>query len=566
MTQHRRRRGGQVLVDQLLAQGVERLTCVPGESYLAVLDALHDGGIDVLTCRNEGGAAMMAEAYGKLTGRPGICFVTRGPGATNASHGVHIAAQDSTPMILFIGQVARDMREREAFQEVDYKLFFAGMAKWVVEVDNAARFPELIARAFRVAMQGRPGPVVVSLPEDMLLDEVEVGDAPRVEPAEIWPAPAQMAELQRLLEEAHRPLAILGGSRWTETARAELAAWSERWALPVATSFRRAPLFPADHPNYAGDVGIGPNPKLAARVREADLLLLIGGRMSEMPSSSYTLLDIPVPAQRLVHVHPGAEELGRVYVPTLAIQASPVAFCAGLREMSPARTPSWHNEAAAAHATYLDWSERPTQLPGAFQYGEAMVWLRDRLPPDAVICNGAGNFSIWIHRYYRFRGFGSQLAPTSGSMGYGVPAAVMAKRQLPDRIAVAFAGDGDFMMNGQELATAVQYDCPVIVIVLDNGMYGTIRMHQEREFPGRVVATELKNPDFAVLAQAFGGHGERVERTEEFAPAFERALASGRPAILHCIVDPQALTPAATLDTIRERAMAKAESLSLPRL
>ena len=350
MTQHRRRRGGQVLVDQLLAQGVERLTCVPGESYLAVLDALHDGGIDVLTCRNEGGAAMMAEAYGKLTGRPGICFVTRGPGATNASHGVHIAAQDSTPMILFIGQVARDMREREAFQEVDYKLFFAGMAKWVVEVDNAARFPELIARAFRVAMQGRPGPVVVSLPEDMLLDEVEVGDAPRVEPAEIWPAPAQMAELQRLLEEAHRPLAILGGSRWTETARAELAAWSERWALPVATSFRRAPLFPADHPTYAGDLGIGPNPKLAARVREADLLLLIGGRMSEMPSSSYTLLDIPVPAQRLVHVHPGAEELGRVYVPTLAIQASPVAFCAGLREMSPARTPSWHNEAATAHA------------------------------------------------------------------------------------------------------------------------------------------------------------------------------------------------------------------------
>ena len=323
MTQHRRRTGGQVLVDQLLVQGVERLTCVPGESYLAVLDALHDAGIDVMICRNEGGAAMMAEAYGKLTGRPGICFVTRGPGATNASHGVHIAAQDSTPMILFIGQVARDMREREAFQEVDYKQFFGGMAKWVVEVDNAARFPELIARAFRVAMQGRPGPVVVSLPEDMLLDEVEVGDAPRVEPADIWPAPAQMAELQRLLEEARRPLVILGGSRWTEAARAELVAWSERWALPVATSFRRAPLFPADHPNYAGDVGIGPNPKLAARVKEADLLLLIGGRMSEMPSSSYTLLDIPVPAQRIVHVHPGAEELGRVYAPTLAIQASP---------------------------------------------------------------------------------------------------------------------------------------------------------------------------------------------------------------------------------------------------
>jgi len=557
MTQHRRRTGGQVLVDQLLAQGVERLTCVPGESYLAVLDALHDSGIDVMICRNEGGAAIMAEAQGKLTGRPGICFVTRGPGATNASHGVHIAAQDSTPMILFIGQVARDMREREAFQEVDYKQFFGGMAKWVVEVDQAARLPELIARAFRTAMQGRPGPVVVALPEDMLLDEVEVGDAPRVEPVETWPAPAQMAELQRLLEGARRPLAILGGSRWTEAARAELIAWSERWSLPVATSFRRTPLFPADHPNYAGDVGIGPNPKLAARVKEADLLLLIGGRMSEMPSSSYTLLDIPVPAQRLVHVHPGVEELGRVYVPTLAIHASPGAFCAALRAMSPTRPPSWHEEATAAHAAYRDWSERPAQLPGAFQYGEAMVWLRERLPPDAVICSGAGNFSIWIHRYYRFRGFGSQLAPTSGSMGYGVPAAVMAKRQQPGRIAVALAGDGDFMMNGQEFATAVQYDCPIVVVVLDNGMYGTIRMHQEREFPGRVVATGLKNPDFAAMARAFGGHGERVERTEEFAPAFERALASGLPAILHCIIDPQALTPAATLDTIRERALAK---------
>jgi acetolactate synthase-1/2/3 large subunit len=429
------------------------------------------------------------------------------------------------------------------------------MAKWVVEVDDATCFPELIARAFRVTMQGRPGPVVVSLPEDMLLDEVEVGDAPRVEPADTWPAPAQMAELQRLLEGARRPLAILGGSRWTEAARAELVAWSERWALPVGTSFRRAPLFPANHPNYAGDVGIGPNPKLAARVKEADLLILIGGRLSEMPSSSYTLLGIPVPAQRLVHVHPGPEELGRVYQPTLAIQASPSAFCEALREIGPAHILSWHNEAAAAHAAHLEWSERPTRLPGAFQYGEAMVWLRERLPPDAVICNGAGNFSIWIHRYYRFRGFGSQLAPTSGSMGYGVPAAVMAKRQHPERIVVALAGDGDFMMNGQELATAVQYGCPVIVIVLDNGMYGTIRMHQEREFPGRVVATKLRNPDFAVLAQSFGGHGERVERTEEFAPAFERALASGLPAILHCIVDPQALTPAATLDTIRERAM-----------
>ena len=347
------------------------------------------------------------------------------------------------------------MREREAFQEVDYKQFFGGMAKWVVEVDNAARFPELIARAFRVATQGRPGPVVVSLPEDMLLDEVEVGDAPRVEPVDIWPAQAQLAELQRLLDEARRPLAILGGSRWSEAARADLVAWSERWALPVATSFRRAPLFPADHPNYAGDVGIGPNPKLAARVKEADLLLLIGGRMSEMASSSYTLLDIPVPAQRLVHVHPGAEELGRVYTPTLAIQASPDAFCAALRDMSPARAPAWHNEAAAAHADYLDWSDRPTaprRVP---------VWRGHGLAARAA----AGRCGH-LQRRRQFLDLDPPLLPLPqlwqaarthlGSMGYGVPAAVMAKRQQPDRIAVALAGDGDFMMNGQEFATAVQ--------------------------------------------------------------------------------------------------------------
>ena len=554
-TESTRRTGGRILVDQLIAQGVERLTCVPGESYLAVLDALHDAAVDVLVCRAEGGAAMMAEAYGKLTGRPGVCFVTRGPGATNASPGVHIAAQDSTPMILFIGQVARGMREREAFQEVDYKQFFGSMAKWVVEVDDAARLPELIARAFRVAMQGRPGPVVVSLPEDVLTDEVAATDAPRVEPVEIWPGPNQMARLRSMLDEAERPLVIAGGTRWTPEARAALVTWSERFGLPVATSFRRAHLFPADHPRYAGDVGIGPNPKLAARIKAADLLVMIGGRLSEMPSSSYTLLNIPVPAQKLVHVHPGAEELGRVYQPALAIEASPGPFCAALAEMpAPQAAPSGA-QAAAAHAEYLDWSETPDDLPGSFQYGRAVVWLRDRLPADAVICNGAGNFAIWIHRYYRFRAFGTQLAPTSGSMGYGVPAAVMAKRQCPDRPVVAFAGDGDFLMNGQEFATAVQYGIPILVIVLDNGMYGTIRMHQEREYPGRVSATQLKNPDFAALARSYGGHGERVERTEAFADAFERAMASGKPAILHCMVDPQALTPTMTLDAIKARAL-----------
>ncbi len=544
------RTGARILVDQLIAQGVERLTCVPGESFLAVLDALHDATIDVMVCRQEGGAAFMADAYGKLTGRPGVCFVTRGPGATNASAGVHVTSQDSTPMILFIGQVGRAMRDREAFQEVNYKQFFGGMAKWVVEIDDAARVPELVARAFRTAMQGRPGPVVVALPEDMLTEEAEVDAAPRVVPVEIHPGFAQVEGLRALVEKAERPLVVLGGSRWTEEARGNLIAWSERFDLPVATSFRRASLFPADHPHYAGDVGIGPNPKLFARAREADLLVLIGARMSEMPSSSYSLIDIPNPRQTLVHVFPAAEELGRVYQPALAIQATPAPFCEALAATT---APSARRSglAAAAHADYLQWSETPRTLPGAFQYGEAMVWLRERLPPDAIICNGAGNFATWIHRYYRFRGFGTQLAPTSGSMGYGLPAAVMAKRQHPERIVVALAGDGDVLMNGQEFATAVQYDIPIVVVVLDNGMYGTIRMHQERDYPNRVSATALRNPYFAGLARAYGGHGERVERTEEFAPAFERALRSGRPAILHCIVDPQALTPARTLDEIR---------------
>jgi acetolactate synthase I/II/III large subunit len=546
------RTGGQILVDQLIAQGVDRLTCVPGESYLAVLDALYDASIDVLVCRNEGGAAMMADAYGKLTGRPGVCFVTRGPGATNASPGVHIAAQDSTPMILFIGQIARGMREREAFQEVNYKQFFGCMAKWVVEVDDPARFPELIARAFRVAMQGRPGPVVVALPEDVLVEEAEVADAAKVEAVEIWPGPPQIARLTALVTAAERPLVLLGGSRWTEEARLNMITWSERFGLPVATSFRRAALFPSDHPNYAGDLGIGPNPRLADRVRDADLLVMVGARLSEMPSSSYSLVEIPTPRQKLVHVFPAAEELGRIYQPTLAIQATPGPFAEAAASISVASPSANARRATDAHAEYLEWSETPPGLPGAFQYGKVMVWLRERLPADAIICNGAGNFTIWIHRYYRFRVLGTQLAPTSGSMGYGPPAAVLAKRQFPERIVVALAGDGDFLMNGQEFATAVQYDIPVIMIVLDNSMYGTIRMHQERHYPGRVSATRLKNPDFAALGRDYGGFGERIERTEDFAPAFERALASGKPAILHCIVDPEALTPNLTLDAIRK--------------
>ncbi|WP_342165874.1 thiamine pyrophosphate-binding protein [Methylobacterium sp. SD21] len=555
MTAHRPRTGARILVDQLVAQGVERLTCVPGESYLAVLDALHDAAVDVMVCRQEGGAAIMAEAAGKLTGRPGICFVTRGPGATNAASGVHIARQDSTPMILFVGQIARSMRGREAFQEVDYRRTFGDLAKWAVEIDEAARIPEIVARAFRVAMQGRPGPVVVALPEDMLDEMVEVGDAPRVEPAAPAPSTADMERLAALLAQARAPLVLVGGSRWTAADSAALASFAERFDLPVANSFRRAGLFPADHPNYAGELGIGPNPALLERIRQSDLLLMVGGRLSEMPAQGYTLLGIPEPGVPLVHVHPDAEELGRVYQPLLAIQSAPGPFCAALAGL--AAPEGGGGRAAQAHAAYRAWSETPAPQPGAFQYGEAILWLRGRLPPEAIICNGAGNFATWVHRYHRFRAFGTQLAPTSGSMGYGLPAAVMAKRMNPERIVVAFAGDGDVMMCVQEFATAVQYGAAIVVVVLDNGMYGTIRMHQEREYPGRVSATSLRNPDFRALATAFGGHGERVERTEDFAPAFERALASGLPAMLHCLVDPQALTPTRTLDAIRNDALAR---------
>ena len=557
MTQFPSRNGGRLIVDALVAQGVDHVFCVPGESYLAVLDALHDATINVTVCRQEGGAAMMAEAAGKLTGRPGICMVTRGPGATNASHGVHIAMQDSSPMILFIGQIETGMREREAFQEVDYKAFFGSMAKWVVEIDKVERIPELVTRAFRVAMQGRPGPVVIALPEDMLMAQAAIADAARVEPTRTWPGNADMMRLQSLLWAAKRPFVIAGGSGWSEMAVASLVRFAERFDLPVGTSFRRQMLFPADHSNYAGDVGIGPNPKLAARIKEADLLILAGGRLSEMSSSSYTLLDIPTPKQSLVHIHAGAEELGRVYQPTLAIHASPQAFASALEGLQPPGSLPWPGETRQANADFHAWTDEPKAIPGVFQYGEVISWLRGRLPEDAVICNGAGNYAIWVHRYLRFRRFGTQLAPTSGSMGYGVPAAVAAKALDRDRMVVCFAGDGCFLMNGQEFATAVQYDLPIIVLVIDNGIYGTIRMHQEREFPGRVSATKLKNPDFAAYATAFGGHGETVRTAAEFGPAFERAVASGKPSILHCLMDPEAITPMTTLTKIREQALAK---------
>ena len=549
------RSGGEILVDQLLVHGVRHAFCVPGESYLAALDAFHDRDIALTVCRHESGAAIMAEAIGKATGRPGICFVTRGPGASNASAGIHIAKQDSTPLIVFVGQVARGMRDREAFQELDYRAVFGTMAKWATEIDDPARIPEIVAHAFAAACNGRPGPVVIALPEDMLIERAIVPDAKAFEPVETWPGLTDMSRLQKMLWTAKRPIALIGGSRWSEQACAALARFAERFALPIATTFRRGHLFDALHPCYAGDLGIGPNPKLLARVKGADLVLLIGGRMSEMPSQSYTLFDIPDPQMTLVHVHPGIEELGRVYRPALAINAAPTAFCAALEGLQPPNEISWKGESDIAHADYLAWSEKATPQPGGVNLGEIMVWLRDNLPEDAILTNGAGNFNGWVHRFYRVRKFASQLGPTSGSMGYGFPAAVGLQRLYPERTVVCASGDGDFLMTGQDFATAVQYELPVIVVLADNGLYGTIRMHQERDYPGREVATALKNPDFAAYARAFGGYGALVEKTSDFPAAFAAAKASGKPSIIHLKIDPEAITPTATLTGIREKSL-----------
>lgn len=553
----RTRTGGRILIDQLALHGADLAFGVPGESYLAAMDALHDvPALRFMVCRQEGGAAMMADAYGKLTGRPGICFVTRGPGATNASAGVHVAFQDSTPMILFIGQVARDIQDREAFQEIDYRRMFGQMAKWVAQIDDPARIPEYVSRAFYTATSGRPGPVVLALPEDMLREPAAVTDPQAYKRVEAHPGPGDMAELRRLLAAAQRPLVMLGGGGWTAAASDHIKAFAEANQLPVTVSFRCQDFYDNSHDNYAGDVAIGPNPKLAARVAEADLLLVIGPRLGEMTSGGYSLFGIPRTAQTLVHVHPGAEELGRVHQPDLAINASLPAFAAALADMPPLETVPWRDWTVAARADYLDWVE-PTTGPGTLQMAEVVAWLRDRLPPEAIITNGAGNYATWVHRFYNYRHYRSQLAPTSGSMGYGVPAAVAAKAVYPDRPVVCFAGDGCFLMTGQELATAAQYGLNPVFLVVNNGMYGTIRMHQERHYPGRVDNTGLSNPDFVAYAKAFGAHGERVERTEDFAAAFERALAAGRPALLELCIDPEAISPRTTLSAIREAALAK---------
>ena len=548
--------GGQIVVQALLAQGADHVFCVPGESHLAILDALYDvrERIRLVVCRHESGASNMAEAYGKLTGRPGIALVTRGPGASNAAIGLHTAFQDSTPLILLVGQVPRAFVDREAFQEIDYRRMFGQSAKWVAQVDDPRRIPEYLARAFQTAVSGRPGPVVLALPEDVLTSIADASAAPRHQRVAASPSPAQIERLSSLLAGARRPIALLGGSGWNAEACARLRAFAEAWQLPVACAFRCQDLFDNDHPQYAGDVGIGINPRLARRVREADLALVFGARLGEMTTSGYTLFEAPVPRQTLVHAHSGAEELGRVYAAELPINSGMPELAAALAAVRPASPPPWSGETEAARAEYEEWNA-PVQVPGPLQMGEIVRWLRQRLPPDAIVTNGAGNFSAWAHRFYRYRRYRTQLGPTSGAMGYGVPAAIAAGLVHPDRRVVAFSGDGDFLMTGQELATAVHHRVPVIVLVVNNGCYGTIRMHQEREYPGRVHGTALTNPDFAAYARAFGAHGEAVEKTEQFAPAFERAVVAGKPALIELRLPEEAITPSTTLSAIRERAL-----------
>ncbi|WP_095131681.1 thiamine pyrophosphate-binding protein [Pseudomonas sp. Irchel s3h14] len=553
-----RRSGGQILVDALRIHGVKRAFCVPGESYLAVLDALHDvpEEIDLVVCRQEGGAAYMAEAYGKLTGEPGICFVTRGPGATNASVGVHTAFQDSSPMILFIGQVARDQQYREAFQEVDFRQMFGPLAKWVVQIDDTRRIPELISQAFHRAVNGRPGPVVVALPEDMLTEMAEVSDAGPFKRVLMTPAAEQMAAMQQLLERSERPLMVLGGSGWDTESVHDIRLFAEQQNIPVAASFRCQDLFDNRHPNYVGDLGFAASAQLSSAVKNADLLLVVGSRMGEVSTGGYAALDIPVPKQTLIHVHQGIEELGRVYQPALAINSSMSTFAKSAAQLPAATSPVKSEWTRTLNKNYRE-NLQHSPSPGDVQMAEIIEWLNRRLADDAILTNGAGNYAVWLQRFYQFRQYRTQLGPTNGSMGYGVPAAVAAKLTCPDRVVVSFSGDGCFLMNGQEIATAAQYGANVIFVVINNGMYGTIRMHQERNYPGRVSGTELRNPDFAALAQAYGLHGEVVTATSDFAPAFERCLGMSRPSLIEVRVDPEALTPRLSLTQIREQSSKK---------
>lgn len=543
--------GGQLVVEALKGYGLERVFCVPGESYLPVLDALFDANIATTVCRQEGGAAIMAEAWGKVTGAPGVCLVTRGPGATNASAGIHIAAQDSTPMILLIGQIATARRHREMFQEVDYHQFFGGMAKWVAEIDSADRVPEMMSRAWHVATSGRPGPVVLALPEDTLQTQSDVSSHVSVKQTETYPGSDQMVQLQTLIEQSEKPVAIVGGSRWTAGAVDQFTRFAERFGLPVATSFRRQMLFDHKHRNYIGDVGLGINPSLKEAIKSCDLLLLIGARFSEIPSQDFDLIDVPNPQCNLVHVFPEASELGKIYVPTLAINAGAAAFCNSLDSLTPQREHNRQSSIDISHQSYTSWSSLDHALPSAGTMKAVMRHLIDELPDDAVICNGAGNYAGWVHRFYPFRKFGTQLAPTSGSMGYGLPAAIAGKLALPEKTVVAFAGDGCFQMTMQEFGTAVEFGAAIVLLVIDNGMYGTIRMHQEQNFPGRVSGTDLFSPDFAALAKSYGAYGATVEEGDQFPQAFANALKSNGPALIHIKVDPDALTPTLSLASMQ---------------
>jgi acetolactate synthase-1/2/3 large subunit len=545
-----RRTGGRILVDQLVAQGCDRIFTVPGESFLAVLDALHDTPvIDLVVCRQEGGVGFMACADGALTGRPGVAFVTRGPGATNASIGVHVALQDSQPMILFIGDVDRGTRDREAFQEINFEAMFTPVAKWAARIDDARRIPEYVARAYATAMNGRPGPVVLALPEDMLLDEVEAVDRPRVERTQTLPDPDAVAEALNVIGQAKAPIAIVGGAGWNLAASAAFGHFAKLWGLPVAAAFRRQDAILNDKKVWAGNLGYGPNPKLVARIKAADMLLVAGPRLGEATTDGYTLIRPDHPGQTLIHVHPDPVELNSIYRADIAICADmwPIADA-----LVSAKEPAEPRPGAAeAHADYLEWSTPKPRDGVKLDLGLCVAAMREKLPADSIICNGAGNFSGWWHRYWRYAGPGTQLAPTAGAMGYGVPAATAAALRRPDRMVVALAGDGDFLMNGQELATAIAHGANMLVLVIDNGAYGTIRMHQEREFPGRVSGTRLRNPDFAALGRAYGCWAETVEKTEQFAPALDRAIAETGVRLLHLKTDVEIITPGATLSAIR---------------
>jgi acetolactate synthase-1/2/3 large subunit len=548
------RTGGRILVDQLRIQGCDRIFTVPGESFLAVLDAIHDTGeIETIVCRQEGGVAYMADADGKMTGRPGVAFVTRGPGATNASAGVHVAFQDSTPMILVIGDVARGDRDREAFQEIDFPRFFAPVAKWAARIEDARRIPEYVARDYRVATAGRPGPVVLALPEDMLRDEVEVADRPCVPPVAEAPDPGAIQALFELLKQAASPVAIVGGADWSPRAAHHFANFAFRHGIPVAAAFRRQDAIDNSSGVYAGNLGYGPNPRLQQRVREADLILAIGARLGEATTDGYTLITPDHPDQTLVHVHPDPNELGRVFHADLPICADMGEFAELVDEWSDPECIRF-SCGDEAHREWLEWSEPKPREGVQLDLGPCVAAMRERLPANTIICNGAGNFSGWWHRYWRYGPMPTQLAPTSGTMGYGVPAAVAAALRFKDRPVVALAGDGDFLMNGQELATAAQYGIGFVIVVVDNGSYGTIRMHQEREYPARVSATELKNPDFAALALAFGGWSETVDRTEDFAPALDEALKRRGIRLLHCKTDVEQISNATTISKLREKA------------